>query len=288
MREFFQSFDNREVAVCVWALGLIAWAASKPEVRSSIAGLVRAALAKQIVVSVGIFATYFAGLVWVLSIFGLWVESQLKLTLFWFFSAGLVGLVSAAKVSDGKADIREKAKRNFSISVFLDFFINLYRMPLFVELLFVPFTAVLGAVVAYSGYDEKYKQVETLGNRLIIGIGLLILTYAVYRTATNYYEIATVDNVRALVLPIVFSLGMLPMFWVGVIYVSYENVFIRVPFLIKDKSLHRYAKLALVRSFRTDTQRLHRWFCQARHANLDTTDAIDASIANIDRDTNRA
>ena len=278
MKEFFQSFDNREVAICVWAIGFILLAISKPNVRSSIFGLIQAAFAKQIVISVVIFATYFVGLVWVLSIVGLWTESQLKLTLFWFLSAGLAGLASAAKVYDGKKNIKKKVKRNFSFSVFIDFFINLYRMPLFAELLFVPFTALLGAVVAYSSFHKEYKKVETLGNTLIVSIGLAVLSYAIYMTIINYREVATDDNVRSLILPITFSLGMLPMFWIGVVYVSYENVFIRVPFLIKDQSLHRYVKLALLRKFRTDTQSLYIWFRQAWHENLDSIAAIDASI----------
>lgn len=281
MREFFLSFDNREIAVCMWVFVLIAWAVSKPDVRSSMVSLVSAAFAKQIVVSILIFSIYFVGFVWVLSVAGIWAESQLKLTLFWFFSAGLAGLASAAKVSDGAENVKEKMKGNFSISVFLDFFINLYRMPLFAELLFVPFTAMLGAVVAYSGFHEKYKKVETLGNRLIVGIGLAVLAYAVYATTTNYDEVATLDNARSLILPIIFSLGILPIFLAGVVYVSYENVFIRIPFLIKDESLHRYAKLSLVRSFRADTQRLHIWFRQAWHVNLDSAEAIDASIAKV-------
>lgn len=279
MREFFLSFDNREVAVCIWAVVLIAWATSKPDVRSSMVNLVRAAFAKQIVVGVVVFAVYFVGFVWVLSVAGIWAESQLKLTVFWFFSAGLAGLASAAKVSDGAAHIKEKMKGNFSISVFFDFFVNLYRMPLLAELLFVPFTAVLGAIVAYSGFHDKYKKVETVGNRLILGIGLVVIAYAVYAATTNYDEVATLDHARALALPIVFSLGILPVFLAGVIYVSYENVFIRIPFLIKDESLHGYAKLSLVRAFGADTQRLHIWFRQAWHTNLDSTDAIDASIA---------
>lgn len=279
MRDFFQSFDNREIAVCVWVLGFICWAACKPGVRSSISGVIRAALAKQIVAGVIIFAIYFVGLIGVLSIIGVWAVSQLKVTLFWFFSAGLSGLASAAKVEGGEARLWEKAKTNFSISVFLDFFINLYRMPLFIELMFVPFTAVIGAVVAYSSHDKKYEKVEILGNKLIIGIGALVLAYAAYETAINYDNVINVDNFRALILPVAFSLGMLPMFWAGMIYVTYENVFVRVPFLIRDESLHRYAKLALVRAFRTDTQRLHVWFRKAWLAKLDSVEAIDLSIA---------
>lgn len=281
MREFFLSFDNREIAVCVWAFVLIAWATSKPDVRSTMANLVSAAFAKQIVVSVVIFAAYFVGFVWVLSVAGIWAESQLKLTVFWFLSAGLAGLASAAKVGDGSANVKEKIKGNFSISVFLDFFVNLYRMPLLAELLFVPFTAVLGAVVAYSGFHDKYKKVEKLGNMLIVGIGLVVLAYAVYATTTNYDEVATLDNASSLGLPIMFSIGILPIFLAGVVYVSYENVFVRIPFLIKDESLHRYAKLSLVRAFRADTQRLHIWFRQAWHVNLDSAEAIDASIAKV-------
>lgn len=281
MKEFFLSFDNREIAVCIWVLVLIAWAASKPDVRSSVVNLVSAAFAKQIVVSVVVFGFYFVGFVWILSVAGIWAESQLKLTAFWFFSAGLAGLASAAKVSNGAANIKEKIKGNFFISVFLDFFVNLYRMPLLAELLFVPFTAVLGAVVAYSGLHDKYKKVETLGNRLIVGLGLIVLAYAVYATTTNYDEVATLDNARSLTLPIVFSLGVLPIYWAGVVYVSYESMFIRIPFLIKDESLHRYAKLSIVRAFGSDTQRLHMWFRQAWHVNLDSAEAIDASIEKV-------
>jgi hypothetical protein len=281
MREFFLSFDNREIAVCVWVFLLIAWATNKHDVRSSMADLVKAAFAKQIVLGVVIFAAYFIGFVWILSVAGIWAESQLKLTVFWFLSAGLAGLASAAKVSDGSAHIKEKIKGNFSISVFLDFFVNLYRMPLLAELLFVPFTAILGAVVAYSGSHDEYKKVETLGNRLIVVIGLAALAYSVYVTTTNYKEVATLDNVRALTLPIVFSLGIVPIYLVGVVYVAYENVFVRISFLIKDESLHGYAKLALIRAFRSDTQSLHLWFRQAWHVNLDSAEAIDASIAKV-------
>lgn len=281
MREFFQSFDNREIAMIVWLLGLFLWAASKPDVRHSMPDLIRAALAKQIVIGVVIFALYFACLVWGLAYAGVWVESQLKLTLFWFFSAGLVGLGSVAKVSDGDARILDKVKNNFSFSVFLDFFINLHRMPLFVEFLFVPFTALLGAIVAYSSYHERYKKIEIIGNRLIIGIGLLVMAYALFEMAINFDKVATVDNARALLLPIAFSLGMLPIFLVGVIYVSYENVFIRLPYLIKDESLHGYAKWVLVRSFRTDTRSLHTWFRQAWNEHLNSVESIDASIAKL-------
>ena len=281
MREFFLSFDNREIAVCMWGFVLITWAASKPDLRSSMASLVTAAFARQIVVSVVIFAIYFVAVVWVLSVAGIWAESQLKLTLFWFFSAGLAGLASAAKVSDGAANVKEKMKGNFSISVFLDFFLNLYRMPLFAELLFVPFMAMLGAVVAYSGFHEKYKKIEMYGNRLIIGVGLAVLAYAVYAMAINHDEVSTPDNARSLILPIIYSLSILPIVLAGVVYVSYENVFVRIPFLIKDESLHRYAKLSLVRSFGADTQRLNTWLRQAWHLNLDSAEAIDSSIAKI-------
>jgi len=284
MREFFQSFDNREIAVCIWAIVFVFWAASKQGVRSSMAELVRTAIAKQIVIGGAIFAIYFFGFVWLLLVVGIWAESQLKMTLFWFCSAGLAGLSSAAKVSDGDARILEKVKKNFSISVFLDFFVNLYRMSLFAELLFVPFTAVLCAVVAYSGHHKKYKKVGTLWNMLIVGVGLLVLAYAVYNTATNYDEVSTLDNFRALILPIIFSISMLPMFWAGVIYVSYENVFVRVPFLIKDGSLHCYAKLSLVRAFRTDTLRLQLWFRKAWYEKLESAEAIDASIRDVRSD----
>lgn len=278
MEGFVQTFDNREIAMGVWLLVLIMWAGRKSEVRLALFNLIKAALAKQLVIAFIIFTSYFFLLVVVLSIAQIWTKSQLKITLFWFFSAGLAGLASSAKVQGGKLCMLEKAKQNFSISVLLDFFVNLYRMPLLAELAFVPFITALTAIVVFSGYDEKHKKVESCSNTLLICIGLLILIYAIYMSAKNLDAVLTINNARELALPIAFSIGILPIIWLGNIYTSYENVFVRLQYLIADRSLHHYTKLALIRAFQADTESLHKWFRDAWSENLDSVKAIDASI----------
>lgn len=276
---FFQSFDNREISVCIWGLGLIFWALIQPTIRSSILALIHTAFAKPIIVSVAFFASYFLGLVWLLSFIGIWAESQIKLTFFWFFSVGLTGFAASAKESNSNAHIQEKVKSILSISVLFDFFINLYRMPLYVEILFVPFSAILTVIVVYSGYHKEYKDVERFGNRLLTIVGFFVVFYAIYKTTINYKEIATIDNARALALPVIYSLGVLPIFWFFMIYVSYEEVFIRIPFVIENVSLHQYAKLSLIKAFLVDTKRLSIWLRDAWCGSLESTEAIDASIA---------
>jgi len=276
---FFQSFDNREISVCIWGLGLTFWASIQPKIRSSILALIQTAFAKPIIVSVVVFASYFVGLVWLLSFTGIWAESQIKLTVFWFFSVGLTGFAASAKASNGNAYIQEKVKSLFSISVFFDFFINLYRMPLYAEILFVPFSIILTVMVVYSGYHKEYKNIERFGNRLLTIVGMFIILYAIYKTTTNYQEIATIDNARALALPVIYSLGVLPIFWFFMIYSSYEEVFIRMPFVIENISLHQYAKLSLIKAFWTDTKRLSIWLKDAWYGSLESTEAIDESIA---------
>lgn len=278
MEGLFQIFDNREIAMGVWLLVLMIWAGRKSAVRLALFNLIKAALAKQLVIAFIIFASYFALLVTVLSMADIWTKSQLKITLFWFFSAGLAGLASSVEAEGGKICMLEKAKQNFSISVLLDFFVNLYRMPLLAELVFVPFITALTAIVVFSGYDEKHKKVESCSSTLLIIIGLLILLYVIYMSAKNLDEVLTIDNARALALPIAFSIGILPIIWLGNIYISYENVFVRLQYLIADRSLHRHTKLALISAFQTDTQSLHKWFRDAWNENLDSVKAIDASI----------
>ncbi len=82
-------FTTREAAVALWALALVAWAATKPEVRKSVGGGIRAALQWKLLVPFLLIAVYTALAVRGMHTIGLWTPDLLKDTILWFVFSGL-------------------------------------------------------------------------------------------------------------------------------------------------------------------------------------------------------
>ncbi|ROT44717.1 hypothetical protein CHR62_11910 [Pusillimonas sp. NJUB218] len=66
------------------------------------------------------------------------------------FVAGIPTLMGTPEVSNDPTKLRASVAKNFKLSLVLDFFVNLYKMPLLAELVFVPFTALVGGLLAVA------------------------------------------------------------------------------------------------------------------------------------------
>ena len=288
MTEFLQSIDNRELAVSLWLFIVLCFCLVKREARSSILSLIKAFCARTILIMLGAMVVYFAAVVVLLSFVGLWYVSQLKLSLLWIITAGVSSLFVIPKIHKDKNYLRRAVRRNFKLSVLLDFFINLHSMPLIAELLFVPIATVLAAVLAYSEAKDEYENAQVVATRILstFGIGLFIYTLAF--VATHFTDIATADNARSLVLPILFSLTLLPFLWTASIYTAYEEVFVRLQFTIDNRSLYPYIKYKLILNFCSNTELLDEWLKNTWRGSITTKDDVDKSIRKVNLENGSA
>lgn len=249
-----------------------------PKIRGSIFGLLRAFFVRQILVGVAFLFTYIGVVVLLLEQVGIWAPSQLKLTLLWLCTAGLLGLFSAPKVSENPELISRAARGTFQITMMLEFFVNLYRMPLPAELVFVPFSVFLAAMIAVSELNEDHRPANKFLTGVAMVVGLALLAYAGWKTLDNFSAIANVETARSFVLPIIFSALLLPFVWLVAVYCAYESVFVRLKFVAKDKSLHPYIKRSLLLKFRGNIRYLRAWFKVAWFRTFATRKDVDESI----------
>jgi hypothetical protein len=124
--------------------------------------------------------------------------------------------------------------------------------------------------MAIAETDEKYIVVQKLMNNIAAYVGLSLLVYACWQVYIHFNQITTFETLRSFIIPILFSILYLPFIYIAIVYIAYENVFIRLQFVIKDISLHSYAKRQLLLNFIFNTQLLPIWLKTAWSRNLDT------------------
>ena len=288
MIEIIKSLDARELATAIWLGIFVAWCLTKPSIRKGFGGVISAATAHPIAIAFSLAIVYLVAITVVLNYFELWTLKQFKITALWFVVAGIPALADTPHISKNPTLLKTAVAKNFKLSLLLDFFINLFKLPLFGELIFVPFTALLGGLLAVAQGDEKYAPVQKFLNGVLIAIGLVFLGFEIYKVLTSFNKIANLDTLRDFALPIIYNIAFIPLLWAMSIYAAYESVFCRLRFVIKDHTLHSYARRKLLTGFRTDIGALNVWFKGAWFEAFTSRSDIARSIATTERSRDAA
>ncbi|MCO7641234.1 hypothetical protein NJI34_31165 [Pseudomonas sp. S 311-6] len=288
MIEILKSLDSRELATAIWLGIFIVWCLTKPGVRKSFGSVLSAATARPIVIAFFLAIAYLVAVTVILRHFDLWTLKQFKITALWLVVAGIPALADTPEISRNLSLLKTAVAKNFKLSLLLDFFINLFKLPLLGELIFVPFTALLGGLLAVAQSDDKYVPAHKFLNGVLIVMGLGFLVFESYKVLTSFDTIAHLDTLRDFILPVIYNIAFIPLLWAMSIYVAYESVFVRLRFVIKYQTLHSYARRKLITGFRTDIGALNAWFKEAWSGAFTSRSDVAQSIAAIERSRDAA
>ncbi len=161
------------------------------------------------------------------------------------------------------------------LTVVIEFIVNLYVFNFWIELILVPVFAILGGVLGVSSSKPEYKQVESCLTRIFIVVGLLFLSYAIYNIIVDVHSFATINNFKEFLLPFVFTILFLPFIYMLALYLTYDLIFMRISFLIKDKSLARYIRWKTVFSFHLKLNSLNKWHDKIIRAEINSVDDVE-------------
>lgn len=275
--------NNREIATGVWLLTFFIWASTKKEVRESFRTVVAAFLSRFIIVPIILMVSYITLLLIGLESIGLWENHQVKNVVFWFFTAAMYSFFKVTKAAEDKHYFSHAVRDNLKIIVVLQFVISVYTFSLWVELIFVPVISMLVVVMTYAQSDEKYKPAEKLVSKLVEGIGLFIIAYTVYMIFADFGELAQTKSIYDLLVPTTLSIMLLPFLYLLATYTSYQGVFVRLKFWIKEPSLLRYTKWSTIKRFHFRFAKLVRWFDSVPRINIESKADVDKSIENVFR-----
>lgn len=276
-------FNNRELATGFWVTIFFIWAMTKKDVISSLKQVIKVLLSKFIVIPFLIMVVYTLIMVAGLDFIGLWEEHQIKNVVFWFFSAAVYSFFQITKASEERYYFSNAIKDNLKIIVVLQFIISVYTFSLWAELLFVPFMALLGGMIALSQAREEHKTVEKLLNGLFETIGVFILIFTLYKLITNFGEFGKVKSIYDLLIPTTLSLLLLPFLYLLAVFNNYQSIFIRLKYFIKDTEVLKYAKLASIKKCHFRFSKLVRWADSLACMEVKSKEDIDTSFGNLFR-----
>ncbi len=255
----------------------------KGKIRASMLSVVRAFFVRPILLGVLLLAGYIAGSTYLLAYLQVWTPIELKLTILWFGSVGIVGLFSCPEIARNPDLFAKYARDSFKLTLLLEFYVNLFKMPLVLELVFVPFLVLIGALLALSESKEEFATVKKFLNQVFVFIGLVFTAYAVWKTATDFETVATLETLRSFALPVIYSLLVLPFLWVVAAFIAYQNIFVRLEFLVEDESIISFTKKTLVFRFRGNIRYLRAWFNNTRLNKIENEEDVRESIQKISR-----
>lgn len=260
---FIQKFSNRELAITIWILLATIWALSQHKIRKSLFNLIKAFFAWKLAISYVLMFSYITIMLLSLNALGIWQLTHFPNTVLWILCIAFVMLFEYSKANDPNF-FKNTVKDNLKVLIALEFIINLYVFNLWIELILVPIFAILGGMIAIAETDEKYATVKTLLNYIMAIFGLSFTIYSLYMMVVDFKHFVTLENFENFYLPILLTIMFLPFIYLAALYTSYESLFVRLQFFIKDSTLLRYVKKKTLLSFGPNLLVLNKW---SKHIN---------------------
>lgn len=231
---------NREIAISIWLVIVLVVLLLQKDIRSAVLDLVRGFMG--IAAPIAIMLLYISLIVFVLHIDGIWEVSMTKDSIIWVIGGAFVMLFNSDKAMENETHLKDILIRNLTMLLIVEYLISQYVFALWFEILLVPVLTILAMLQAFAGTDKKYLQTKGLLDGLLGIIGIALLAHAIYGVVLDINNFATLDTLRTIALPIILTLAFLPFLYGFVLWMKYENVFVRLKVFTQDKELARYAK----------------------------------------------
>ena len=253
--------NNREIAIGFWLLVVLVWLLTKRELRHSFFNLVKAFFKwKLLSPLIGLFV-YIGILTMVLAKIGFWQWDQAKDTVLWTLGSAGVFLFRSNDAGDEEKFFSKIIYENIGFAAILEFIINFYTFPLWVEIFFVPFVAILVVIETYTGlqHEEDMKKIQRFVTGLLVFIGGVVLFFTIKKFINHWYSLVNTRILFDYLLPFVFTIGVIPYIYIFALLIEYEILFVRVDFFTMEKALSRYIKLRIFLSCNFHLYKLHRF-----------------------------
>ncbi|HLB32195.1 MAG TPA: hypothetical protein VJL27_01430 [Patescibacteria group bacterium] len=218
----FFDFNNRDLVSIIFIILLLAWTFSKKEVRAPVLSLLGFALQPKIIVLALLMLAYSLLIVGVFYHFQLWDIPLLKETIYWI-GVAFVMLLNFEKVSN---NFKKQIIDSIKLVIFLEFIVGLYAFSVWGELVLIPLVFILSAFSVIAGMEKKTLPIKNFSDKVIGLIGLYLLTFALWNIFHDFHGFWIPHNLKAFLLPIVFTLCYLPFIYLVAAYSAYDSLFV--------------------------------------------------------------
>lgn len=274
------ALNNRELSLLTWVCLLLIWLILKPEIRTSLFRVLKYAFTPKLSFIYCVMAAYTTGMVFLLKTFNLWDTEQLKNTIFWFISVGVLSLYDITNDKEGNY-FRKTIKDIIGVTTIVQFIVGVYSFSFILELLILPIVTLIFVTLAVSEYDPKHRDAKKFLSNLLTFIGLLLIIYTIFKIISDFKSFANSGTLGDFLTPAALSILFLPLVYLLSVYISHEDIFTGITRILKKPALVRYAKIQTLIHFNINKADLKRWRKLILLRNVKTKRDIRKSISFI-------
>lgn len=230
MNEFLDSLSNREISITIWSILLFCGLLILSKSFKSFGSVIKSFFAKQLIPHYVVICGYINLIFYLIKQTILWEENLLKDFIIWSVAFGFYSFFTINKIQTNK-DLFKYFWKIFSLTIFVDFFLNYFTFSLGWELVIIPIITFIGVLQFYTEYHIErngYLRVNKLLNYILSVSGLLFLIYCIYQLLIGYREILSNNSLKAFILPVILSVLFFPIITFYSALIKIENIFIEV------------------------------------------------------------
>ncbi len=276
--------NNREWALVIWIFAFTLFTLVHPkmgQVRKSLKETFKALFAKSIIIILALMLSYIAIMILGLVNVGLWKSHQLKNTIVWAISVATLYLFRLEAAKNDRNFFKNLFFDNLKLIAIIQFIVGVYTFGIIVELIIVPILAISGAMIAIAQTDEKYRLVEKVLNGFMVSLGVIFIIHTIYMLITNFGEFAKVQTIYDFSIPPLLTFLYLPFIFLMMVFTTYELVFLRLRFLIKESNVRSFAEIYSFAKFNFNIKLLERWASTLPFQDTSSKDSIKKSVKQI-------
>ncbi len=249
--------DNRKLASLIWLVIAFLWMLFNNDIRKSLLQVVKAVSHPKALTTLFLCSVYVSLIIFSLEHLGYWHLGMLADSIFWFIGTALVLVVNSNDMVDSEK-FKIKLLQYFSLSIILDFFVNLYSFSFLTEMVILPLITLVFLLFAVANGNIKYKAVTSLTTVLLTIAGLFYLWRSSIGLYTDLPVINTFGTFENFLLIPILTLLFIPFLYVIVMTMGYGALFSRIQFFFKnDLSLQRSIKWKAVKTCNVNLKRLN-------------------------------
>ena len=281
--------NNRELATLIWLAVAAAWVLSLRAIRPGITGILKILVDPLFLLPLLGMLGWIVLEIWAGWKLALWNTGFVSNTVVWTVSTALVLYFNVDKAVEDPLFFRKTAKGTLGVSIFVEFFINLFVFGLLEELILQFVLAILVIPIAFSGQKPEFQQGKKVLNGLLTGAVFLLLGYTIVQFYTQWAQLDRQALLLKLVLPAWLTIGILPFIYVLSLCFVYDGALRGVNRATSDWRARWRTRFVLVRDFRLRRNELRSftWMWIKRAAEAPDVTAARAVVKQF-RDEQRA
>ena len=166
---------------------------------------------------------------------------MIKDVLLWFIGSAVVTLFNLPN-SRKEGLFKKLLTDNLKLIVVFQFIVNTRVFSLPIELILIPAITFLVILNSVAELKEEHKKVKRLIDWILTLIGLTFLMLAIIGITEDVSKFASYKTLKSFLLPIILSITFIPYAYLTKLFMSYEMLYVRLGFFLRNKRDLRYAK----------------------------------------------